>query len=164
MAYDRREDILNYIHTVILQEVANASGGFAYRDRGDIEPVNPETQVAQLPGLILLDGKESQGVSTRGHGGSGGLIPTVMVMQPQIYVALKPRDTSANEGVGPELSAWRMRILKAIDQDDSLRAKLGSNGEMSYDGLDSDMHADGPMVGQEAMNFTFVYTFNPREF
>jgi len=159
---DRREMILAYIHETILTQIANANPPcFAYRNVGDIDPINPETQEPQLPGLILLDGNETPVVSTKGHNvGGQGLLATVMLLEPQIYVALMPR--TANKGVGPELSLWRQRIIHAINQDDNLRGLLGGNGEMSYDGLESDMHANGPMVGQEAMKFSFSYTLDPR--
>jgi hypothetical protein len=125
-----------------------------FRNRGEV-PAD------KLPAAVLLDGKEVIKISTAGHGGMR--VPSVFTLSPQIFIVLKPRDDINNDGVGEELSAFRVQILKLIRDDDTLAALLGSNGEVVYEGHDTDMQTGSTMQGQMQMNFTFSYVLNPSD-
>jgi hypothetical protein len=160
MAYDAREAIIELIMTSL-----EAIPGFAnvWRDRGVGEPYDVETKVPLLPAVIFLDGKErSTSPSTAGHGLRPGPVPPVpMVFEPQIYVILLPRTTMANEGVAAELAHWRMLVLKAILRNPALMNLLGTEGDIHWTGLSTDMQSGSLCRGEIRFDFAIKYVFNP---
>jgi hypothetical protein len=125
-----------------------------FRNRGEVP-------AEKLPAVVLLDGREVLKITTSLHGGLR--VPSIFTLSPQIFVVLKPRDDINNDGVGEELSLFRAKIIALIRDDDTLAALLGSNGEVIYEGHDTDMQTGSTMQGQMQMNFTFSYVLNPSD-
>src|SRR4029077_14761978 len=110
---------------------------------------------------VLLDGTETMKISTEGRGGAQ--VPTVFKLEPQIFIVLRPRETIENDGVGEELSGMRMRVLKALIYDESLKSLLGGNGELVYDGHETDLQTGFAILGAMQLRLQLTYTFDPRD-
>jgi hypothetical protein len=157
MVFDKREAILQQMLAVMgtVTGAASVNGvPSIFRNRGEVP-------TEKLPALVLLDGSEAIKISTAGRGGA--MVPTIFTLKPQVFVVLKPRDDINNDGVGEELSDFRMKLLKAFTTDDNLMALLGSNGEINYLGHDTDMQTGSTMVGQMQMQFELTYVLDPRD-
>lgn len=165
--FDKREGILERMMVILrfshglmasseFGGVALVDGEYSiFRNRGEV----PDDK---CPALVLLDGREVIRVSTSGKGGI--LTPTTFTLQPQVFVLLKQRENSSNNGVGPELSQWRMSLLKSFTSDEDLIAMLGSNGEIQYLGHETDLQTGSTMLGQMQMLFALTYVLNPGEY
>jgi hypothetical protein len=143
---DKREQILLRLE-VILTTLAGADI-FVYRDRAELE--NEE-----LPAYVLLDG-----VETRLKGSSDNRGPSIMLLQPQIFYVPTPTENQLNTGMGPQLSAYRVAMIKAVMQDGVLQDLLGDNGYMEYRGMETDMQTGAEVKGQFKLDFAFAYVFN----
>lgn len=146
MAVDNRERIL-----LRLKELLVALAGddiFVWRNRSEFDE-------KELPAYVLLDANEGQGVRSTDRRG-----PQIMSLEPEIYYLPKPTENQLNVGVGEDLSAKRMAIIKAIMQDGQLKDILGDNGYAEYRGMETDMQAAGDVKGMFRMNFAFAYVFN----
>lgn len=152
---DKREAILLRLFAILETVTNGAEPIFVFRNRGEV----PDEK---YPALVLLDGSEDIRISATGKGGI--LAPTVFTLQPQVFVMLKPTYTVNNDGVGPALSDYRMKLLKAFTSDDNLFAMLGSNGEMQYTGHQTDMQTGSTMLGQMLMQFSISYVLNPSDY
>lgn len=157
MSRDRREEILERLKAV-LESLSTETlfGGtpITFRNRGEI-PTD------KLPAMVLLDGSETMKISTAGKGGAR--VPTVFTLEPQIFIVLRPRETIENDGVGEELSLMRMKVLKAIIYDEPLKALLGGNGELVYDGHETDLQTGNAILGSMQLRLQLTYTFDPRD-
>ena len=160
---DKREQILARL-LVILDGLKAQGLKTVWRDRTGIEPISDQgdgNKIIQLPCALLLDGSESV-VQARPSTTLGGKMGScIMELQPQIFVFLMPREDERNEGVGEELSSWRIKVFKAIRDDDSLIALCGSNGGIAYRGCETDMQSGATIEGQIRIDFGFSYTLNP---
>ncbi len=146
MSNDRREDILLRLQAIL---TTLADGEIhVYRDRAEFD-------AEELPAYILLDGVET--VQTRSSDRRG---PQVMLLQPQIFYVPRPTENQLNVGVGPNLSAMRVEMIRVIMQDDTLKNLLGENGFAEYRGMESDMQTGAEVKGQFRMDFAFAYIFN----
>jgi hypothetical protein len=154
---DKREMILQRM-LAILQGIAAAvttDAPTVFRNRGEVP-------AEKLPALVMLDGRETIAIPATGKGGIK--VPTVFTLQPQVFVVLKPTPDSSNEGIGETMSAYRMKLLKAFSSDDTLFALLGSNGEIQYSTLETDMQTGSTLLGQFQMMLTLTYVLNPSDF
>lgn len=153
---DTRELILARIET-LSTEVA----GFitAVRNRGLLK-------TEKRPAVILLDGDEFPvlthgGRQNRAHSGREMLItPSVMQLRPELYL-LMPEDRPTNDNIGPLLNQKRVDLCKAIAEDAPLRALLGSNGDIIYNGCATDLKSGSALTGQMRLDFHYNYTFFP---
>lgn len=161
---DRREELLLRI-MAILQGMLETTPGFVtvWRDRGEIPPVDSETKAPLLPAAILLDGREAPRVRTEGHAYGRRPPGTIVTLMPEVWVVLMPKENVTNEGIGEELSAFRVKVVGAIVNDDTLIAIVGSNGEIEYRGCETDMQSGGLLEGQMRMDFGLTYTLLPDE-
>lgn len=139
-----------------------------WRDRGDIPNDN------ELPAIILLDGRETTEMDIR-RTKSVKDAPKIMDLQPEVVVVLYPRATKQNltieqngsiipAPVGPELSAWRMKIRTAVINDPGLIAIIGGDrgeGQIIYEGYTSDMEQGGSMYGSMLLRFCIRYPLFP---
>lgn len=151
-----------------LQEVLATVPGLrgCFRDRDALESSE------HLPAAILLDGREELSPPLSASSYSDRQHPTVLVvLEPQVFVQLVPRDDKSNDTIagaaapiGPELSAFRIGVLKAVLGEINLVALLGSNGRLEYRGSDTDMQTGSLLVGMIQFHFRFTYVLNPREF
>ena len=126
-----------------------------------------EIPTDKLPALVLLDGRESlKGGQPKSM--STGLLPgqippQVYVLEPQVFIICKPRGTIENEGVGPELSTMRIKVLNAFLNDGDLGSLLGANGELSYLGHETDLQTGSTVLGQMQLNLQLSYVFDPKD-
>jgi hypothetical protein len=160
-SFDKREAIL-----LRLLDILRGVDGFVtvWRDRGPLQPIDAETKAPNLPAGILLDGSEVIQVRTAGKALGGRPPPaTTFVLRPQIWIVLMPKDNLTNEGVGEELSAFRVKVYTAVTRDGTLAALLGNNGEIEYRGSTTDMQTGSSLEGQMQMDFDFTYVLNPNE-
>lgn len=144
---DKREEILAQLE-VILNGVAGGTDIRVYRDRA-------EFQYEELPAYILLDGTESLTIKSNDR-----RAPQIMLLLPQIFYVPIPTENPLNENMGPQLSAMRITMVKAIMQDETLHGVLGSNGYVEYRGMETDMQTGAEVKGQFRMDFAFAYVFN----
>lgn len=118
------------------------------------------------PAITLLDGSEEV-TSTQvvdGRGGRGlSAQPAKVTMRPEIFVVLDQR-LPKNEGIGEDLNAWRIAILKAISADSQINTLLTNNGSLLYEGCLTDMATGRSMEGQLQMQFALSYPFLATEF
>lgn len=153
---DTRELILNR-----LLVIATGQAGFvsAVRNRGLLS-------TEQRPALVLLDGRETPVLT---HGGRSNrarngmlmpLTPSVMALQPEIYILLDERRPT-NVNAGTAVGTLRVAFIKAVAEDAELLALLGANGGIIYNGYDTDLKSGGALSGQMRLDFSFSYTFFP---
>lgn len=163
MSLDKRELVLLQIQAA-LSAIPGLSAAQVYRDRGEIDE-----EKTILPVMILLDGIETKRLdisSSRRDGARGGpvaVVPSIMELVPQIFFIMKPKVLNKASEYGPEVSGWRIKVLKAIMKNDALLALLGSNGSIDYRGMDTDFQTGRTMEGQLQFNFAFRYVLNPND-
>lgn len=169
MSLDRREQILNYIYTGLLPQVPGISPANLFRDASQLTE-------DQKPGIVLLDGDEKLVTDRKGHS-LVAMPPAVFVLTPQIFVLLPMVDNvdaavypQTHKGVsapsGPAISAMRAAILQIIVPDQQLIAMCGPNGQVDYEGCETDMKSGstiGTLGAQLQMNFAISYVFDVRQ-
>jgi hypothetical protein len=154
---DRRELILArmFLNLQTVTPLPPATTLNIVRNRGGLPP-------ELRPGIVMLDGVEDH-LSYVEKRGRPALSPNKVRLRPQIFILLTPRDTVKNEGVGQELNAYRVKVVQAMDQDPTLMALIGANGEFVYVGGSTDMQTGSAMKGEFKLDFAVVYPFNPSE-
>ena len=160
---DRREELLLRIMALLGEMLAVGDFVTIWRDRGEVPPVDSETKSPLLPAAILLDGREVPRVRTEGHAYQSRVPSTVMTLLPEVWVVLMPKNNVTNQGIGEELSLYRVKVVGKILNDDTLIAMVGSNGEIEYRGCETDMQSGGLLEGQMRMDFGLSYTLDPTE-
>ena len=146
---DNREEILARMFTILATVTGMTS---TFRNRGLIDN-------DQRPALVLLDGDDS--TKTTGSGrGRGRMSPVIISMSPQVFVVLKLAKPQ-NEHVGTDLNAVRSEIIAKFASDDELLALIGTSGDISYDGCETDLKSGSPMEGQMRLDFTITTVMNP---
>lgn len=153
---DTREAIL-----VRLLATSTGAGGFvtAVRNRDLLS-------TEKRPACILLDGDEAPALvhPRSGRISSGRIVamtPQIMVMRPQLFILLEEKANAQHTVIGPETNAARIRLIRAIAEDEQLLLLLGSNGGVVYNGCETDMKSGSPMKGQMRLDFAFTYTYFP---
>ncbi len=155
---DQREAI--NLHVIsLLRGVSGIVGVF--RDRGALPPED------HTPGILYLDGSEQRKTDLTG-GNFTAMPAAVFTMRPQIFLVLTMRTDADNTllpngtvlPVGDELSAFRIKILAAILNDETLAAMIGDDGSVAYDGCDTDMRTGDTMgVDGAKMQFHFAISY-----
>lgn len=149
MSLARREDILARLFAVLasITELTTTA-----RNRGmiknDIMPVG-----------ILMDGDEDA-VTNGVNRGRQRMSPALVVMHPQIYIIL-PIGKPTNVSVGQELNAFRGRLIRAIVSDQQLLTLIGPNGDIGYEGCETDLKSGMPMEGQMLIKLFVKTVMNP---
>lgn len=110
------------------------------------------------PAVALLDGDERQRIAAQR--GGGRMAPSILQMTPQVFILLKTKKP-VNENVGQDLNSLRVKVIQAFANDATLRTLVGANGDMTYDGCDTDLKTGASMEGQMQMFFTISTAFNP---
>lgn len=152
---DTREQILNRILAICTE-----SGGMvsAVRNRALLK-------TEKRPAVILLDGDETQQTTHPRNGRTSGrmmpLTPQIMTMRPELYILLEDKKVEENTVIGPETNAARIRLCKAIGEDEQLLMLLGSNGGIVYNGAATDLKSGSALTGQMRLDFAYTYTFFP---
>jgi hypothetical protein len=158
MALASREDILNQIELVL----SGISGVMTCaRDRGLLEE-------DEKPAIIMLDGREDLAQTDVVRHKSVRMPPAIFKLQPQIFVILPQRDTASNltvngqpAPIGPELSAWRDMVLGALINDATLLTMIGTEGQITYRGMQTDMQTGATLAGQMQLFVDFHYVWMP---
>lgn len=148
MPQDRREDILLRLEAILTTLAGNSAGIHVYRNRAEFD-------LAELPAYVLLDGTETMSVHSNDRRG-----PQLMLLSPQIFYVPVPTENQLNVGVGPQLSAMRVAMVKSVMQDGQLKDLLGDNGYAEYRGIETDMQTGAEVKGQFRMDFAFAYVLN----
>jgi hypothetical protein len=163
MSLDKRE-LVNLRIMAALGTVPDVTPAKVYRNRAEFD------EKKHTPPLIVyLDGTERKILdanTSRRDGARGGVpavVPMIMEMTPQIFLIMKPKLLDQAAEYGPEISDWRMKVIKAIMKDDALLAILGANGGIDYRGMETDMQTGRTMEGQLQFNFAFRYVLNPSD-
>jgi hypothetical protein len=160
---DKRE-LINLRLIAIFGSVDGMTPAKVYRDRGEFDE-----KKTIPPIMVYLDGTErkvldaNSGRRDNARGGVPAVVPMLMEMSPQIYLIMQPKKLDQAAEYGPEISDWRMKVLKAVMKDASLLALLGANGSIDYRGMETDMQAGRSMEGQLQFNFAFRYILNPSD-
>ena len=155
---DVREAVLARLQAIILLPAAGTFST-AVRNRG-------LRSNEQRPAVIMLDGDETPVLTHGGRnnraqsGRSMVLTPSIMQMRPELYILLK-EDRPVNVDVGEELNTKRIALVAAIAEDTALKALLGSNGGILYNGCVTDLKSGSALTGQMRLDFAFNYTFFP---
>lgn len=149
MSVNRREEIFEQLFTIL-----GTVTGFETKVRNRALRSNDD-----LPGIVLMDGDET---ATKNEPGRGrpGMATSLTVMQPQIFILLKNK-LPTNTNAGQELNAFRGEIIRAIAADAQLKALIGPNGAITYDGCETDLKSGGALEGEMQLNFSITSVMNP---
>jgi len=152
-SFDTREAILVRL-LEILATLPNLKG--AYRNQVDF-------QNEDLPVAYLLDGAE-EGTQEVQPMKSVLMPPSIVALKPEIYIVLARRDTSTNttvkgiyDPIGPAVSAYRMMVLDAVRNDQTLLSLLTTSGQITFLGSQTDMQGGATVWGRLQMLFEFRY-------
>jgi hypothetical protein len=149
---DRREEVLSRLLD-ILKSVSGVQ--VAVRNRGEL-PAD------KRPAIVLLDGDEVARGAVQQTRGRLTLAPNLIDLSPEIYVLMDAREPH-NERIGEDMNAMRVLILTSIMKDTPLADVLGSNGDIQYNGCETDMASGRSMAGQMNIRMMFTYALRPSE-
>jgi hypothetical protein len=113
----------------------------------------------ELPAGFLLDGDESTTLAGDRRG-RVKMSPVMVTMRPQVFVVLKLQSPK-NETVGPLLNKYRGMFIHGFATDTALLSLIGDNGDISFDGMITDMKTGMPMEGEAQLNFAIRCFLNP---
>jgi hypothetical protein len=155
MSVNRREEILARLF-VILSGITGIET--AVRNRGLLDN-------DMCPAISLLDGDENSqslgGTHQRTSGrGRQRMSPGIVTLHPQVFLLLKLKKP-ANLLVGETLNVFRGTIIKAIAGDGVLLSLITANGDITYDGCETDLKTGMEMSGQMQLSFSISHSFDP---
>lgn len=140
---DRREQVLARL-VVIAQGISGV--GQVVRNQPDT------TGTASSAAVVIFDGDES----VDGGGAGRGRPPTATVfveMVPEVQIrAGRPSAT-----IGTVMNGLRVLLVKAVLGDATLRAILGTNGEVRYGGLNTELARGKTMMAEMGLIFEIRY-------
>jgi hypothetical protein len=113
----------------------------------------------EQPGVALLDGNEDKATGQRIP--APILPPQIMRLQFGLYIQAKDKRPTASD-VGTLLNTIRVNLIRLMCEDAELKALIGANGALEYNGLSTDLRLGSELSGQFQLNFTANYFFNPR--
>jgi hypothetical protein len=147
---DKRELILKR-----LVEVCQGVAGIAtvVRNRGLLSD-------EQRPAIVVLDADEL-GTTFGPSQSNAAFMPSINTMKPEIYYLAKEARVR-NEQIGETLNAARLAICTAMANDTALRALLGPNGGIQYNGCVTDLKSGTSLTGEMRLDFWLKYVFNPQ--
>lgn len=160
---DRRDRILDRLFEILGGLTIELSTGTIIPDH--FVHNRNELPAEKVPGIILLDADEvwdpnTPNLASRGDGQAS---PGLLRMTPEVYVVLDVRKPN-NKVVGKDLNTARAKIIGSVINDTQLKAFVGTNGQIRYDGCVTDLARNRTMQGQMGLSITFVYPFIPGEF
>jgi hypothetical protein len=114
------------------------------------------------PALVLLDGSELERAPRVGSNipGRQAMTPVLVTMRPQIFYVPKSK-LPQNETVGTDLNTFRAAIIAAVGTDATLQSLVGTNGDIVYNGCETDLRSGAPLMGQARLDFAFTYWIDP---
>lgn len=159
---DRRQDILDQLWADIQSLTVDLAGG----DEGPVSILasskvrnRNQLQADKVPGIVLLDADEVRDprmMSPMPGTEQTRMRPQMMKMTPEIYVVLDVRGPQ-NPNVGKDLNTARLAVLNSIFTDPLLWKAVGTNGDITYDGMITDLARNRTMKGQLGISVTFTY-------
>ena len=152
MSIERREEVLARLFAIL--EAINGPDGFVTAKRNRALLDNDA-----CPAVIQLDGDERVSNTAMGRGRQK-MSPVLTTFTPQIFILLKYKKPQ-NIEVGQLLNSFRGKVLRAIANDAQLLALVGPNGDIGYDGCETDLKTGMPMEGQMQINLSISAPFNP---
>lgn len=152
---DVREEILVLL-IEILQDMDGAPVDAAYRN-------HPGLTRLVRPCALLLDGEERVvGTMDRRPSGRASMPkPMLIDLEPDIFYAMLTKTASEHALTGPEMSGYRMAVVKSIMFSEELAALLGPNGGIYYRGHTTDLKNGMEALGTQQFFFTFRYVLDP---
>jgi hypothetical protein len=150
---DLREEILSRMMEILGSQQAVVDGDPApfatiARNRSELMEVS-------RPALILLDGDE-QVTDEMIPRGKGFAVARPVVMVPEVTIILGGREPQ-NINIGEDLNAMRVAVIKAIAIDATLTSLLGTNGDLQYGGLVTDLGWTRSLEGVMVLSFLITY-------
>lgn len=116
------------------------------------------------PCAILLDNDEEIRV-TGDRRGRQRMQVTVTTMRPQIHVVAKVMKVTNLDAdgvnIGTILNSYRILITDAIAKDLDLLNLVGPNGDVAYEGCETDLKLGDNMEGQMLVKLALSYAFDP---
>lgn len=152
MSVNKREEVLTRLLDILNDPALVPDINSCVRNRGLLSN-------EQLPGIIMLDGDETSRKLADDRGRQR-MSPVITVLHPQIFIVLKNKKPK-NVDVGTELNTYRGAIIKAISADAQLLALIGPNGDITYDGCETDLKTGMPMEGEMMLAFSIACVLNP---
>lgn len=151
---DRRQLVLDRLFA-ILQGIDGVQ--FVGRNRKEL----PQEK---RPAILLFDAHEVRVDASERAMPRGRLVasPSIVRMAPEIWLVLDQKKPH-NEGVGSLLNSLRLEVLKAVLRDDTLQSILGDNGEIRYEGCETDLSRQDAMNGEMGLAIGFIYPLIPSE-
>lgn len=150
----KRETILARLQT-ILQQVKTDNPTLIKTFVRNRAPLDTDKR----PAVVLLDGDERQRLTRdrlSGRGDTRPVGPQIMQMQPQIVFVLEEKKGD-DELKGTQLNTLRTLHMDAIGSDATLRAAVGSNGSIVFNGSTTDLKTGGAVSGQMLLDYSFFY-------
>lgn len=157
---DKRELILERIRALVVSAQAGAGIVTCVRNR---EALKNEKR----PAAVLLDADERLAIvpATNSADIYRGLRPSLVRMIPELYIIMdeaRPTGlTAADDNIGTLLNEKRIKLSNAICNDETLKALVGENGSISYQGCVTDLKSGSALTGQMRLDFAFNYFFDP---
>lgn len=144
---DRREDIL-----ARLVAIAAAVPGVVTAGRNRVA-----LSETARPAIVVLDADEAaEEDEPRGRPGHA---PQLVTMTPELFVLA---GAPAAE-IGPELNAFRRRIVRRVLTDPALLALAGPNGSVRYAGCATALAAGRSLEGEMSLAFAIRYVLRPTD-
>jgi len=150
----RVEEVLNELKALNVTPIVGSAPFVqsVYRNRA---PLREDAR----PALYLFDGIEDVGSPAGGYTTQRSTFsrPAFMVLRPQVWAVLQQRIPDLASEYGPLLSQYRIQLIKMLLEDSELVSLVTSNGQIAYQGSDTDMQSGSSMEGQLQMKFAFTY-------
>lgn len=140
MSY-RRETIL-----ARLLEIASTIPGVAYAARNELG-----VDDVALPAIVTLDGDEQ--VVPMGSGAAKIRAPRLMELSAEIHILQDGEPAT----IGSEINSLASATIKAILEDSTLAATVGSNGSIEPVGSSFGLAQGAKLQGELALVFRFTY-------
>jgi hypothetical protein len=153
MSVNRREEILVQVHAILtgLEGIVTS-----VRNRGLLDN-------DACPAITLLDGDEISkplgGTRTLPRG-RRRMSPGIITLKPQVFLLLKYKKPG-NAGVGEALNLYRGKIIQAIAGDEQLLSLITANGDITYDGCETDLKNGMDLTGTMQLSFSISHSFDP---
>lgn len=149
-ALDKREQILQRLVEIMAEEYIQAKT--IVRNRALIKQDD-------RPAIAIMDADETARL-TGDKRGRVEMSPTLVTMRPEIYVIPKSQ-LPGNAGMGTTVNEFRFTMIRVIAQDPVLKDLVGSNGNIAYQGMVTDLKSGAFLDGQARLDFAFTYVLDP---
>jgi hypothetical protein len=133
-----------------LKDIAADVPGVNFATRNTLELTE-----SRLPAVVLMEGDEESAFEAQAHPQK----PVALNMTPELVIVAM----TGPDQIGPTLNQICSDLIDAVTGDAQLRALLGRNGSVRYDGMTSDMGLGRAMLGRMAARFAIRYIRFPNQ-